>query len=518
MNRVLQENLLEAHRAIARRSFKQYCIQNGQEQPVPIAPHQDLLINELQGVAETIMSGKAEKVRLMFFLPPGHAKSTYASVLFPAWFIGNFPVETIILSSYSTDLSHRFGRKVRDQVGASAYPFNISLSENTKSKGEWETNKGGEFFASGVGSGITGRRAKVGIIDDPIKGRQDADSETIRNSTWEWYLGDFRTRLKPNNAIILIQTRWHEDDLAGRILPERYDFSSGLVTSRDGKEVWKVINLPAIAEQNDYMKRKPGTALWPNYITLEHLRDEESIQGLRNWASLYQQRPAPETGSFFKKEHIVRYELSKHPKLISMYGSTDFAVTSKGGDFTELGVGGIDFLDNLWIVDWWSGQESADVWIDQMLDLSKKWNAIEWQCEKGVIEKSLQPFIDKRMEERGIDVYLALYARVADKATLAQAIRARMAQRKVMIPNGDWGDRLVAQLLAFPSGTFDDMVDVMAGFGLRLNRLEQPEVVIPIDPKDDYDPKLAKEDWDKKDIHGDKPGEHDVRKWWNNDS
>ena len=474
---------------------------------MPISPHQKLLISKLQGVAD------GDIKRLMFFLPPGHAKSTYASVLFPAWWIGNNPRETIILSSYSTDLSHRFGRKVRDQVSTSEYPFNIKLSEKTKAKGEWETNLGGEFFASGVGSGITGRRAKMGIIDDPIKGRADADSETIRNSTWEWYLGDFRTRLKPDNAIILIQTRWHENDLAGRILPEQYDFRSGLVTARDG-EIWDVVNLPAIAEDNDYLKRKIGEALWPNYITLRMLRQEEITQGPRNWASLYQQRPAPETGSFFLREHIIRYDLGNHPSDLEFYGSTDFAVTSKGGDYTELGVGGIDQGHTLWMVDWWSGQESADIWIDHMLNLSVKWNTTEWQCEKGAIEKSLKPFIEKRMEELGIFVFLNLYARTQDKTTMAQAIRARFAQNKVMIPRCPWGDSLVQQLLSFPSGTYDDKVDVMAGFGLRLNRLEPQLLPEVVDEKDKYDPKLAKEDWGKKTVDGAVVNIGDVRKWW----
>lgn len=148
--------------------------------------------------------------RLMIFLPPGSAKSTYASVRFPAYYLGRLPEKSIITASYSSDLATAFGRKVRNLVDTREYSnvfTDVALTEDSRVKGEWETNKGGSYFPAGVGSGITGRRVDLGLIDDPVKRRQEADSKTIQEATWEWYRSDFLTRLKPNAAQVIIQTR-----------------------------------------------------------------------------------------------------------------------------------------------------------------------------------------------------------------------------------------------------------------------------------------------------------------------
>ncbi len=439
----------------------------------------------------------------MLFVPPGHAKSTYASILFPAWYIGKNPKNTIIVASYSATLSERFGRKVRDQVGSPYYPFDgVRLSEKTKAKGEWETNLGGEYFAAGVGGGITGRRSDLGLIDDPIKGREDADSKTIRDKTWEWYLGDFRTRLKPNAPIIIIQTRWHEDDLSGRILPEDYKFNSGKIKARDG-EIWDVISLPAIAEDDDYLGRRPGEALWPGWFDVKMLRQEEITQGLRNWTSLYQQRPSPETGSYFKREWFKYYD--EIPKYLNKYGASDYAVTEDDGDFTEHGIGGLDPDDDLYIIDWWSGQTAPDVWIEQQLDLVLKHRPLQWAGEKGQISKSVGPFLKKRMVERNAYVHIEEYAPTTNKATRAQAFRGRMAQGKVYWPRTEWAERIIKQLLAFPSGTYDDAVDVCSLFGIMLMEMGRAGIPVPEDKLKNIDP------------YTNEPIKTDGRQFWDND-
>ena len=155
-------------------------------------------------------------------MPPGSAKSTYASIRFPAYYLGRLPEKSIIATSYGDTLATSFGRKVRNLVATREYGVlfeDVTLSEDSRAKGEWETSSGGSYFAAGVGSGITGRRGDLGLIDDPVKGRQEADSETVRQSVWDWFKSDFLTRLKPGAAQIIIQTRWHEDDLSGRLLP-----------------------------------------------------------------------------------------------------------------------------------------------------------------------------------------------------------------------------------------------------------------------------------------------------------
>lgn len=261
------------------------------------AHHHRLLIEQLHN----INAGKLD--RLMVFWPPGHAKSKYSSEYGPAWWIGKNKKKTIIHASYGQDFAERFGRKIRNIVRSAEYElvFGVTLAADTRAAGEWETVTGGEYKAAGVGSGITGRRADLGLIDDPVKSRKEADSPTYRQNAWDWYLADFRTRLKPGGAIVIIQTRWHEDDLSGRILPKDYDGRSGWVTARDG-ERWMVLNFPAICERlDDLTGRQIGDALWPGYITQAMLLQLKRTQGSRNWDSLYQQRPRPTDGGIFKE-------------------------------------------------------------------------------------------------------------------------------------------------------------------------------------------------------------------------
>ncbi|MDA8110243.1 MAG: phage terminase large subunit [Betaproteobacteria bacterium] len=266
------------------------------------ALHHRLLIEKL----EAIQAGTLK--RLMVFMPPGTAKSTYCSVLFPAWYLGKHPTEPLIMATHTQDLSERFGRRVRNRVASQEFAevFGIGVAGDSSAAGRWETTEGGEFFAIGVGSAVTGRRARGAIIDDPLKGRDDADSKTVRDRLWDWYTSDFRTRLLPDAWLILIATRWHSDDLAGRILPARWNGESGKITARDG-EKWFVLSLPMEAREGDVLGRTPGELLWPEFFTPEVVAAEKRIQGSRNWSALYQQLPTPEGGAIFRREHLKFY-------------------------------------------------------------------------------------------------------------------------------------------------------------------------------------------------------------------
>ena len=261
------------------------------------AHHHRLLIEKFHDVE----AGRLN--RLMVFWPPGHAKSKYSSEFGPAWWIGRNKKKTIIHASYGTDFAERFGRKIRNIVRTDEFErvFGVTLAADSRAAGEWETVAGGEYKAAGVGAGITGRRADLGLIDDPVKSRKEADSPTFRQAAWDWYQADFRTRLKPGAAIVIIQTRWHEDDLSGRILPKDYDGRSGWIEARDG-ERWFVLNFPAVCEREDDLTgRKIGDALWPGYIDLAMLLQLKKTVGSRNWDALYQQRPRPSDGGIFKE-------------------------------------------------------------------------------------------------------------------------------------------------------------------------------------------------------------------------
>ena len=231
---------------------------------------------------------RGEIKNLAVFMPPGSAKSTYASILFPAWVLANEPWN-ILAASHTTELAEKWGRRVRNLITERGLALGVELSQDNQAAGRWALTSGPEYYAAGVGTGIAGFRAKLGIIDDPIRSRQDADSELIRDRIWDWYVNDFSTRLVPGARKLLIQTRWHEDDLAGRAL--QY-------------EDWDILSLPAEAEENDPLGRSPGEFLWSDgdYGYGGQLAELKGRTPARTWSALYQQRPAPEEGDYFKTD------------------------------------------------------------------------------------------------------------------------------------------------------------------------------------------------------------------------
>lgn len=267
------------------------------------ALHHRLLNSKLMDVE----AGKIK--RLMVMMPPGSAKSTYGTVTFPTWYMGKHSTENIICTSYGSSLAKKFGRKCRTITSSPQFNelFHAQLNADNRAVDDWSLTNGATYMCGGILSGITGNRANGLVIDDPVKGREDADSPTIRDKTWEAYLNDLRTRLKPNGWIIIVQTRWHEDDLSGRILPADWNGESGWIKSRDGED-WYVLCLQAQCETDtDPLGRKPGEWLWTEWFTPEHWAREKRVQGSRNWESLYQQRPKPLEGSLIKRTWPRRY-------------------------------------------------------------------------------------------------------------------------------------------------------------------------------------------------------------------
>lgn len=443
------------------------------EGPLP-AKHHQFLIDAL----EDVIDGKCP--RLMVFMPPGSAKSTYASMWLPAYYLGRRPKNTIIAASHTADLAQAFGRRVRTIVGGDFWKraYGGGLSPDMRAVGNWSTTHGGEYYAVGMNGAIAGRRADLNVIDDPIKSREDADSPTIRNKVWDAYVSDLRPRLKPGGAIALIQTRWHEDDLAGRILPEDYAGESGMIEARDG-EMWRVISIPAIAEANDALGRAPGEALWPEWWPEGFLDQEKISQGPRNWASLYQQRPSPEQGAYFERDWVQYYDTL--PANIRCYGASDFAVTADGGDWTVHMVAGVDDTDDMFLIDLWRGQTDSGEWVERQIDMAVAHQTVTWFEEAGQIIKAVGPLIEKRQKERRPSAFFhrQQFTSSHDKPTRAQAIRGRMAQNKVFFPRtAAWVEPLVAELLSFPSGRYDDQVDVLSLFGRALANITVPRAKV----------------------------------------
>lgn len=475
------------NRRLARKNFAKFCEVLHPEEPP--AFHHRVICEAL----DRVVAGEIR--RLMIFCPPGSAKSTYASVNFPAYYLGRMQNKNIICGSYGEGLATMFGRKVRNIVDSSEYNgiFDVKLSKDAQAKGEWETSEGGVYYACGVGSGVTGRRADLGLIDDPVKGQKDADSISVRDETWNWYKSDFFSRLKPNAAQVIIQTRWSLDDLSGRILPEGWNGESGEFIGFDGQP-WTVISMPAEAMENDILGREVGEWLWPNYFTPETWEEIKRVQtnnyrNFRVWGSLYQQTPQPDIGVFFKREWFNRYEVGEEP-LLSIYAASDYAVSEGKGDFTEHGVGGFDKNDNLYFTDWWSGQTGPDEWIAHQIRLAKKHKPFAWLAEVGVIRRSVEPFLKKAKKTAKVYFRQEWMSHIGDKGANAKAFQWLASSGQVYIPKCEWGDELVDQLVAFiPNTNFkDDKVDVAGLFGRILDQAFAPTEmsIVPIEEKDSY--------------------------------
>jgi predicted phage terminase large subunit-like protein len=266
----------------------------------------------------------------------------------------------------------------------------------------------------------------------------------------------------------MILTRWHQDDLAGRILPEEWDGESGPHKGRDGRD-WHVICLPAVCDrEDDPLNRKLGESLWPEWFSEEHWRPFKLNR--RTWSSLYQQKPTPDDGDYFKAEYFNKY--SKLPSNLIFYGASDFAVTDGSGDFTEHGVFGVDKDGNTYVVDWWRDQKSPDVWIEAKIDLIEKWKPTRWFSEAGVIRRSIEPFLKKRMKERKVYMGIDWLSSISDKPTRARSIQGRMAMGMVFFPDNEaWAVEIERQMLSFPAGRYDDAVDVMGLIGRGLDSM-----------------------------------------------
>jgi predicted phage terminase large subunit-like protein len=441
-----------------RSSFADFCRYVAPDEPP--AKHHELICD----IADRIVSGECNRAIIM--MPPGSAKSTYATVRFPAYFLGKMGKKGVICASYNDTLASLFGKRTRNLIKQEEtqrlFP-GLELQADSQAKGEWETKEGGFYFSVGIGGGVTGRRGDLGIIDDPIRGRKDADSETVRENCWQWYIDDFRTRLKPGASIILIQTRWHEDDLAGRILGESWDGESGKVVARDG-EVWEVLCLPAQARDHDPLGRSVGEWLWQEWFSVdwwEQTKQTVLDSSSRSWNSLYQQVPSEIEGGFFQRSWFKRFHLGEEP-LTNNYQSTDFATRDGAGDFTELGVFGIDQNEDIYAIDWWYGKTTTDVWIDAQLDQYEKFRCYAAFGEHGPIRRAVEPFLNMRINQREIYPRLEWLSRAGDKASMARSFQGLASAGKVYIPYTDWGERLIDQLCKFPGGRHDDAVDVCA--------------------------------------------------------
>lgn len=432
-----------------------------------IAKHHEIILSATQRCI------KRHSGRTMLFLPPGSAKSTYATVVAPTWAMGTIPGFKVIGVSYGSDLARKFGRRMRSIAKQPRFNllFGTGLSGDNAAADEWALDNASEYMGGGILSGITGNRADFIPIDDPIKGRQEADSEVTRKRTIEAYQDDVLTRLKPGGSLMITQTRWHQDDLAGSILPVSYNGESGMIECRDGN-TWEVICIPAKCERaDDPLGREIGEYIWPEWFPADHWKTFERIP--RTWSALYQQRPAPDTGDYFHRDWIHVTDIMPNVRNLKVYGGSDYAVTADGGDYTVHVVIGIDPDDRIYLLDLWRSQSSSDEWVEAFCDLVLKWKPIGWAEETGQIKSGVGPFLMRRQIERRALVYREAFPTRVDKAIRAQSIRGRMAMNGLFIHSAaPFMADFITEMMSFPVGVHDDQVDALGLVGQLLDRMQ----------------------------------------------
>lgn len=409
---------------------------------------------------------KGNTTRLIVTVPPRHGKSTLISHAFPAWWLGNRPDDRVILCSYAAEFAASWGEKAKNVLLEWGHLFNVEVSDVRAARDDWliKGHDGG-MTTAGVGGPITGKGADLFIIDDPVKNAEEAHSDVYREKTWEWFLSTAYTRLEPNGRLIVIMTRWNEDDLAGRLLADE----------EDQDEEWRVINFPALAEEDDPLDRPVGDALFPQRFPRERLDLIQQRLGEYWFAALYQQRPAPLAGGMFKREWFRYFEEDPYgktwvlrkpegqkavPKSSCWYLTTvDPAWTEKTtADYTVMQTWAVTPERDMLLVDQLRAQMDGTDVIPAMQNVYARWRPSFLGIEAG---GGGQSYLAKQAFQTGLPVTEMKPDK--DKVLRSMPLQARMSGGGVYFPlNETWVRGLESEMLVFPNGAHDDQVDAAA--------------------------------------------------------
>lgn len=409
--------------------------------PFQNARHHSAIIAKLEAVE------RGEIKRAMFFMPPRHGKTLTTSEIFPAWFLGRDPSRLIMAATHGQELADATGRKVRnilaDERHTEIFP-DCQLSKDSMAAHRFNTTAGGQYIGAGRGGSFTGRGADLLLIDDPLKDRDEANSPTIRAGLHEWYASTAYSRLHPGAAVIIISTRWHEDDLCGWLLREH------------AHENWDVLSLPAIAEADGVDWRKEGEALWPERFDEEALRRIRITSGA-NWASLYQQRPAAIEGAVFRREWWKYFTAAPEFKRIVQFWDTAFKSGAEN-DFS--------------VCTTWGETATAyfllDVWRERIEFPELKRTAIalydKWKAHAVLVEDkaSGQSLVQELQRETKLPV--VPWKVDKDKVARATAVTPLVEAGRVFLPErAPWLLAYLDELSSFPTAPHDDQVDSTTG-------------------------------------------------------
>jgi len=421
--------------------------------------HHEIMAEAFQDVA----NGKLK--RLIINMPPRHTKSEFASYLFPAWFLGRNPEKKVIQTAHTAELAVNFGRKVRNLFGQQDFKDifpDITLASDSKAAGRWSTNKGGEYFAIGVGGAVTGKGADILIIDDPHS-EQDAAlgayNPEVYDKVYEWYTSGPRQRLQPGGSIILVMTRWSTRDLTGQIIKS--------ASRREGADGWEVIELPAILPS--------GKALWPEFWELPELESLKAELPVAKWNAQYQQDPTSEEGALIKRDWWREWPDDDPPpcKIIIQSWDTaflktqrsDYSACSTWGVFHKPNESGIETPNLILLDSFKSKMEFPEL---KRVAHETYW---EWEPDQLIIEAKASgaPLVFE-LRAMGIPVQEFTPSRGQDKIARVNAVSDLFASGVVWYPATRWADEMIEECAAFPSGDHDDLVDSMTQALLRFRQ------------------------------------------------
>lgn len=399
----------------------------------------------VQQALERVTAGSLR--RLMIFMPPRHGKSEMVTIRYPIWRMLKQKDLRCIVGAYNNDLAMQFSRKGQRVALEAGLRLTVTRAD------DWETVDGGGVRATGVGSGITGRGGHLILIDDPVKSREEANSHAYRERCWNWYTDDLYTRLEPDGAIILIMTRWHEDDLAGRIL------------TSDDREAWEVISLPALAEDADPLGRAPGDALCPDRFDRESLLKSQKVMGSWSFSALYQQRPLPATGGMFQRDWF-RITPAAPGAVKARVRYWDKASTAGGGDWSAGVLIGKTHDGRFVVEDVVRGQWSSRARRAIMLQTAALDKQRPGPPVRTVIEKE-GGSSGKEVAENDIRMFagypVAVDAPTGSKEVRAQPLADQAEGGNVDIVAAPWNNAYLDEMGAFPFGAHDDQVDASSG-------------------------------------------------------
>ncbi len=406
-----------------------------------------------------------ENPRLMLQMPPRHGKSTLASIEFPSFVLGHHPNWELIVCSYAESLALDFSRAVRERMRDKEFkvlfPHTVLDKDNQNAQG-WKLTKKGGFLPAGVEGPITGKGAHILIIDDPIKNAAEAESELKRTNIMRWYETTAYTRLAPGGGVLVIQTRWHLDDLSGRL--------EANMLANEG-DTFEIVRYPAIATEDEKHRKKgePLHAARYNKAQLKMIRKVSE----RAWTALYQQNPVPDEGAAFQQSMIQYYRPEQLPESLTKVAAWDLAIGQKEVNNKTVGLTwGKDIIGQFWFVDCRHGHFDAFEIVDEICDAFEKHEPYVVGIEKDKVAMAVGPLLDTVIQDRELyKLYVEELkpAREGNKLERCRTLQGLMRQGKVFLPHPDdqdWVTEFVTELLQFPYGRLDDHVDAAAWLGL----------------------------------------------------